>query len=561
MSLPERAESGRPAASFFLLKHLFPLCFAVCLAATAAPLWAGRYLPSVDWPQHLFLINLMDELKTDDFAFRDLFTEAPGWTYLVFYYSVHLLARALPLETAFTVFVTLVLAAIPLSLLFLARSLGRSRWLVLLTFPMLFTYAFYWGLFSFMASLPWTFLAVACFVRILGPGGGAEPEGFEWKSRRGVLLFAGSAVSLALVQLTHAASMVFPALALPLMLALTPSNASRRKAACLSAVPGAALFLIWLLSSMTSGHAPERGTGQWQARGGLLEAKTYVFQPLLKRLKDIPSTLAGGFWSYADRPALYLWLGAIVLVIVLALINRQETGSSWRARLRPWALALLAAGLYFGLPTDVTGYMYMIHPRYAQVAALLLAVALPFPRGKMFRVYAAAATALCVYAGVNLTVLFHRYDAEAREFEAVLAHIPQGSRIMHLVTSPRSGVAVGATYLHYAALAAERTRGIPSFSLARHDPFPVHYSEKGRREVPIPQWEWRPNRYDWRKEAAWYDVYLLRGPSPEAAFGRDVKRVEVIASSGLWRLYRKKAVQEPARRPREGRGEGRGGGR
>ena len=64
MSLSERADSGRQPAAFFLLKHLFPICFAVCLAAAVLPLWVGRYLPCVDWPQHLFLINLMDELKT-----------------------------------------------------------------------------------------------------------------------------------------------------------------------------------------------------------------------------------------------------------------------------------------------------------------------------------------------------------------------------------------------------------------------------------------------------------------------------------------------------------------
>ena len=184
MSLSERADSGRQPAAFFLLKHLFPICFAVCLAAAVLPLWVGRYLPCVDWPQHLFLINLMDELKTPDFAFRDLFTEAPGWTYLVFYYGVHLLARVLPLETALTVFLTLNLAAIPLSLLVLARALGRSRWLVLLTFPLLFTYNFYWGLFSFLASLPWTFLSVAFFVRILVPLED-EPEDDRREERRG----------------------------------------------------------------------------------------------------------------------------------------------------------------------------------------------------------------------------------------------------------------------------------------------------------------------------------------------------------------------------------------
>ena len=514
------------------LKRLFPLCFALCLAATLLPLWIGRHLPAVDWPQHLFLIHLLDALDDPGFAFREFFVEEPGFTYLVFYYSVHFIARIFPLEIAFKIFLSLLLTGIPLSLLFLLRALKRSRWLCLLSFPMLFTYSFYWGLFSFMATIPWTFLAIGCFVHVLGD---------EFRTKRWALYCAGAALSLTLLQLTHAAAMVFPALALPAMLLLTPSDRPRRVAAVLSVVPGVALFFIWLVAGQA--RPPEPGSGPWQAVGSLFESRTYLFDPLAARLSRLPSHLAGGFWSYADRPALFVWLGVIALVIALSIFRPQKPDLPLAPRLRPAALFLLAFACYLFLPMDVKGYMYQIYPRYSQLAALLLIAALPFPFGKAYRIYAVAATALGLYFGINLAVQFHRFDVEAREFDAAISLIPENSRIMHLVVDPRSRVSAHAVYLHYAALAAARTNGVPSFSLARHDPFPVHYRQGAH--VPSPRWEWRPQQFDWKSEASWFDVYLVRGASAEKLFGKHLRHVEPVGEAGGWAVYRRRADAAP----------------
>lgn len=516
-----------PDAPRFWLRHLFAIAFCLCLAAALLPIWIGPYLPAVDWPQHLFLINLLGALDDPAFAFRDLFVEEPGWTYLAFYYSVHWLARLVPLEIAFKIWLSLLLTGIPLSLWFLSRSLKRSRWLCLLAFPLLFTYSFYWGLFSFMATLPWTFLAIGFFVRVL--------DG-EWGTKRFWLCVAGSATSLALVELTHAAAMVFLALALPAMLLTTPSDRPRRIAAVLSVVPGVALLLMWLVTGQT--RPPEIGAGPWQAAGPLLDPANYVFDPIARRLSELPARLAGGFWGYADRPALFGWLAVIVLVIGLSIYRRQRPDMAIIARLRPLILFLIAFGCYLFLPMDVKGYMYQIYPRYCQIAALLLIVTLPFPLGPSYKIYAVAATVVGVYSGINLAVQFYQFNDEARGFDRVVEMIPPNSRIMHLVVNPKSKVSTHAVYLHYAALAAARTGGVPSFSLARHSPFPVHY--RADNPIPTPRWEWRPQAFDWKREASFYDVYLVRGMSAEKLFGRHLRRVEAIGEAGDWKLYRRK---------------------
>jgi hypothetical protein len=188
---------------------------------------------------------------------------------------------------------------------------------------------------------------------------------------------------------------------------------------------------------------------------------------------------------------------------------------------------------------DVSGYMYAIYPRYAQLAALLAIPLLPFPRPRLGALAAAAAAAVCLYSGANLSVLFRRFDGEAESFEVVARALPRGARVMHLVTDWSSRFATHAVYLHYAALAALRANGVPSFSLATDPSFPVGY-QRGR-QPPAPAWEWHPERFTWNEHALFYDYFLARGDVPmQALFGPHAGEVELSAHAELWRLYRRR---------------------
>lgn len=508
-------------------RHLFTILLTVAIAATVLPLWVGGLLPSVDLPQHLFLIDVLRTVDDPGSFYGEIYRSKPGLTYLTFYYFVRGLAPLLGVEAALKVFLTVVLAAIPLSLLVLLRALGRSRWLALLACPLAYTDNFYWGLVSFLASVPLTLLVIAYFVRSLEE----PPE----RKRPAIAL----AVSLLLLQLTHGAGMIFPALALPLMLFTTPSDFERRKRTLLALLPGVGLFLAWLFMGVNEGRALGAPGEPWKASAPLFDPRNFVFAPLQERAGKLFPLLANGFWDWADRPALYGVLAAAALAIVLALIRPQVSQKPMVARMRPALLTLLGLAYYFLLPSDITGYMYYIYPRYSQLAALLAICMLPMPHGPLFRPFAVVATGVAVYAGINLAVLFKRFDAEARTIEQVTAHIPPQSRIMHLVMDTGSRHATHAVYLHYAALAAMRTGGVPSFSLALDPSFPVGYRE-GRRP-PAPQWEWRPHQFDWDRHASWYSHFLVRGDvPPERLFGRHANEVELVVSVDRWKLFRRR---------------------
>jgi len=511
-------------------RHLFPILLGLCLLATILPLWVTGHLPAVDAPQHLFLIHVLGNLDDPSLPYAQIYEARPGLTYLTFYYSVRGVAALVGVETALKLWLTLVIAGIPLSLLALLRALGRSRWLALLACPLAFTDNFYWGLISFVSSLPLTFLTLAFFVRSL-----ETPVG----TRRSRLALFALALSLLGLQLTHAAGMIFPAVALPLLLLTTPSDRPRRIRTLAALVPGVAVFLAWLLSGVNRGRQFGKPGEPWKAAAPLFNKENFVFTGLEERVGKFVELLSNGFWSYADRPAIYVLAAVAVLAVVFALVRPQQLSMSRIARLRPALLCALAAAFYFFLPTDITGYMYQIHPRYAQVAALLAIPVLPFPLGRLTQVWAGLAAALALYSGVNLSVLFHRFDTEAEAFELVAQKLPKHARILHLVVAKGSRHATHAVYLHYPALAAMRVSGVPSFSLATDPSFPVGYREGA--QPPAPPWEWRPETFSWKDHAIWYDHFLARGDfPPERLFGPHAGEVELVSSVDTWRLYRRR---------------------
>ncbi|MGC4114352.1 MAG: hypothetical protein QM765_07005 [Myxococcales bacterium] len=520
-------------------KHAFAIVFGLCLAVTVLPLWVARHLPSVDLPQHLFLIHVLSHLGDPSLPYHDLYVARPGLTYLTFYYSVRGMASVVGVETAMKLWLTLVLAGIPLSLMVLLRSLGRSKWLALLACPLVYTDNFYWGLVSFLSSLPLTFLVMAFFVRSL--------EAPVTDRRRHWAALFLSCLSLVLLQLTHGAGIIFPAFALPLLLLTTPSDWTRRIRACLALVPGVALFLAWLFSGVTQGRKLGAPGEAWKASGPLFDGANWVFQPWHTKLSLQPfggqfvELLANGFWDYADRYALYALGAAALLVAALGLVFRQPVSKGAVARARPALLFLLALACFLFLPQDIKGYMYQLHPRYAQVAALLAIAVLPFPFGASYKAFVPVAAAVALYSGINLAVLFHRFDVEADNFEMLLKDVPPKAKVMHLVTDWGSRHATHAVYLHYAALAALRVDGVPSFSLATDPSFPVGYQEG--KQVPASPWEWRPTETTW-EQARWYDVYLSRDNlTPDVIFRAHASELEQVARADRWRLFRKKTTQ------------------
>jgi hypothetical protein len=144
------------------------LVWIVALICGVAPLWATQAIPLVDLPQHLHLISVLHRIDDASTLFPEWFARRPELTpYLGYYYVVSGLNWLMPLELANRVFLSLVIAGLPLSLAFLLRSLNRPAWPALLAMPFAYGDSFAWGFINYCAALPLALLTCGFFVRAI----------------------------------------------------------------------------------------------------------------------------------------------------------------------------------------------------------------------------------------------------------------------------------------------------------------------------------------------------------------------------------------------------------
>lgn len=514
-----------PAVRRFLL----PATLVLAIAVSVAPLWVVRHLPAVDSPQHLFLVHVLRALKDPASPYHAVFEAGPRFTYATFYHGTAWLAAWFGEELALRLWLTLVMGLVPLAVLACLQAFGRTPWLALLACPLLYTDGFYWGLFAFQSTLALALASLAWCSRSL-----QRPAG----ERRWAWLLA---LALFLLVFTHVAALPLPACGIAFLLLGTRSDGPRRRRTLLALLPALALVALWLSAGVQRGRDIDLGK-RWSGTGSLLDAENYSYEPFGGRAMDLVGLLGNGFWNSADRWPLFAWIALVLLAAVWGTVQghrRRLLAPAANARdRRPLVLLVLALVCYFLLPTDIAGYMYMIHGRYAQLAALCAIPALPLLNGRAVAAVSVLALALALGSGIQLSVLFRRFDREAQPFDKVAAQLPVGARVMHLVVEPGSRVATHAVYLHYAALAALRCEGVPSFSLAQDPSFPVNFRAGAR--PPAPKWEWRPGRFSWDEHARFYDHYLVRGADAAELFGEHAREVEPVARVGSWLLLRRR---------------------
>jgi len=511
--------------------------YALGLVLGVLPLWAAHQLPMVDLPQHLALISALHRLHDGTTLYPEVFSARGELTpYLGYYYLVSLLNWLFPLELANRLFLTAVVAGLPLSLGFLLRTLGRPRWPSLLALPFSYGDSFGWGFINYLASLPLAVLACACFLRTLED----VPHRRRWA-------FLGGALVLATL-LMHVQAFFFLALALPWLLLTTavPGGWRARLPALLSVVPGVALFAVWGAGRLLAPAEVQEGA-PWKAWGPLFSERNLAFKPFSQNLSEFPHVLANQLRDGSDRWALLavgvLWVAALVAALAGARGTRREQGLSW---LRLPGLGLLALLLYFVLPFDIRGAIYYLNTRYAHLAAALFAACLP-PLGKGLRPAflvggAVAALVLCL----PLVRAFRAFDVEAAPLVHFAALTPPRPRVMGLLWNAGAEGLLHPVFLHAAAVPARLRGGVTNFSFALTPHSPLRY-----RGAPPPTFpsEWRPDGFRWDSMGGAYTHFLLRGPPPERQFGAHLGTdVHVVAQEGgMWWLERGPGpVQAPA---------------
>lgn len=143
--------------------------FLVLAAASLVPLWVVRVPPMQDIWQHLALVDVIHNFDAPGSIYPDYFvlpdTPKPN---LLYYYLTHFLAYATPdLEVANKLVLSLYILGFPPAFLYFLRSFGRSRWLVLFAFPLVYNAMFGYGFVSFLLATPLFFVGIGAYRRFV----------------------------------------------------------------------------------------------------------------------------------------------------------------------------------------------------------------------------------------------------------------------------------------------------------------------------------------------------------------------------------------------------------
>jgi len=107
-----------------------------------------------------------------------------------------------------------------------------------------------------------------------------------------------------------------------------------------------------------------------------------------------------------------------------------------------------------------------------------------------------------------------------------------------LIWAPGSRAVTHPVYLHASCVLARERGGLTNFSFALTPHSPLQY-----RGPPPPTFdsEWRPDTFDWARQGAAYDHFLVKGPSAEQLFGpRLGTELEVVARAQDFTLVRRR---------------------
>lgn len=526
--LRDRGERARFSALWWLV-----------LALLAALPLAHRFLPLVDWPQHLAQDAIVAHQGDPSFGSAPYY-RTTGWflPYQGFRWLHVALAKLVGSDLlGGRLALALALVTSALSLRSIARSLGRTPWLALVSCAALIEANLLWGFAPYVLA---TTLQLAQLALVL-----------RWLDARKPWMLAVIAALGVAMFFTHAQPTMLACISVG---ALAAHSLVRRRL-----TKGQALALVGAMAPAAAMIVLYLGAGGWLSGEALrdefhIERKTLWHTPwgALYWMK-----LSSGLGALGSLPFV-AWALANVAAWRASKASAGdpcEVETHARERLqdeRAWALAATFFGSYLALPEEFRGQS--LAPRVASLALLSLAwvfawrprdpAANAHPRWRGVIARARATVALCVVGSLLFAhAVFARFDREMRALDRVVEAIPRGSRVAALTFTLRPDGLELPAFLHVNAYSLVLRGGMSSMGFTRTG---VTYRDEVPRRALTVMELWAPSMDGWHLDAqrhgAYYDyVIVVRGdryrghPFREGDSG--AVRARRVAREGLFELW------------------------
>ena len=481
------------------------LVWLVLTIVALVPVWGQRLLPMLDTPSHLALARGWHSFHDPAFRIAEFYSlRIRPVPYVAFYGTIHLLMYVMPIEVANKLFLSAYLVLFPLSILSVARALGRSPWLALGAFPLAFNQNWIYGFSSFLMSVALSFFALAQVLWLL-----REPT-----TKRGL----GLGVLCLLAYMFHILPWAMFGLGAIVLLWMWRRSVQAIFVAAVAMAPSVllALYAIW----------DDRVEGVYMKGEGGFEG---VFKSFPAAVGEWPRRVMELFPGHTD--------GVVLLVLALTTLALVW----WRgAQGSPTLVVLLVLmGLeYVTLPYSISKPMswWFVSPRIPSMMAPLL---LLLPEGT-FTGKQRLALLPIVLAGlvlpIRLSALYHGFSRRNASFMILCDRIPDGAStyvdyrgmVRGKGSAELSGdpATAGPVYWHFG-----------SWPMALHGGYAPHIFDQGipirPKQKPTAPTFALADAFTFRA-APEFDYYLVRD-APDS-FDREPS-VEVVEKRNDWTLY------------------------
>lgn len=566
------------------LEQVVPVVvLGVAALALTLPLATVRWLPFVDYPQHLGAIAAIHGQGEAIFD-RYFVVEYARSQYLLLYVLGDWLAYPLGVEAAGRATAILSIATLPLAVAYYLRAHGRPAMLGALAAPIALHAYVFWGFLPYAAGMALAVIAVGAHARLA-----RRPD-----ARRAAWLM----VAALLTFYAHAQLYAWMGLACVVQLAAMAPAIGRRRAlralawSAAGALPSV-LGVAWWLHRSGVIERGEAGARSGHAAAVAAAGGGPSFAPVAETVRG---WLSHSFDVYRDGSGVHLAVAFVLAsVVVIAARGRGDaalvvgaraptaastsdgaaTASGAEAARGSWLRRLLAAMPDAPVPRTIapelvllaTFALYLFGPfsyrliepishRFLPLALALVPVL--GPRGPLrMPAQLALATvllALAIATGQVHAARFAETDREMGELSAALAETEPGERLLGLIFDPQSAVIPLPIYLHAHQYYQARVGGLAAFSFVELPKSPVQYAEGGAPPPFPPRFEWTPQRYD---HAVWgeaFDYWLVRHEvgrgAPRSLFRGAERAPEPRFESDRWTLYRRSSSEALPSAPR-----------
>jgi len=508
---------------------VFWALFVLLTGVSLLPLWSVRVPPMQDIWQHLALVDVIHNYDAPGSVYPEYFqlpsTPKPN---LAYYYVTHFVSYLAPLETANKLVLSAYIILFPCSFLFLMRSFGRSRWLALFSFPLIYNAMFAYGFVAFMMGMPVLMAGVGAFRRFM-----VSPLEQPF-NRHGVL----SAGLLLLAFFAHAhIFLLLGMLCLVLWILHRPGTPWDTLVRTWPVIPSLVFFLPWFVVYFVH-QAPSTS-------GMTFGSLDQFFGPTYYR----PSFVINNFFHFISDyfrtdldDALFL---VMMLVVVILLMGRKapKVPPNSKRKLAFFDLEVLTVALavsVLAVPEHIEAQS-IVSLRHVAITLLFFFGWVGFA-GLPKRVVIPAVVALTLVHGltiVNLVQGFKKVEDELDDYPSLFDRAEGGKRLLKAVYNQESRTTDYGAFWHIHFFYMLERGGITDVQFAEYPHNPVQY-KAGMVPPKVP--------VNFTKNPVWrfYDYVLLRKSSmPNIRSVKD--HLDRLADVRDWILYR--VVSGPLPRP------------